>query len=379
MKGKIRIAGVALLILIVLAGSAGTIFYFSARDYKSTLMTGRGVIPAMQEDEAGNPDPGPDKEKIEADINKLNDLEQLEDADAPMVSEDSGNVVQDSHPAVVSSNDPPAPAAEKQDEGPPPTLPPHEGNLVNVLFLGLDRTLNRDKTLGVYRTDAITLASINLDTKKVEMLSIPRDTYVYIPKIGRKDKINHAYVWGGMGNKGITSTIETVNRFLKYSTVDYYFCIDMEPVPKIIDDLGGVEMYVDVDMTKKGYNLRKGQQLLNGEKAMQFIRWRYSGAGDLDRIKRQQKLSSAMLDKLKQEDQLLNAVKIVLSYSKYVRTNMNLQQLLSFATLASEVTKGSTNYHIVSGRSSIIKKVWYWIPDEKKTDKVLQDMFDQGS
>ena len=156
-----------------------------------------------------------------------------------------------------------------------------KSSTIHILFLGIDRTEESDITIGVHRTDAIALAKIYLDSKKIKILRIPRDTYVFMPSINKMDKINHAYVWGGMGEKGIQSTIETINQFVKYTKVDYYFTIDMEPVPEIVDMLGGVDLEVDVDMDTHGFNLSRGFQHLDGEKAYQFISWRYSGEGEI--------------------------------------------------------------------------------------------------
>jgi LCP family protein required for cell wall assembly len=250
-------------------------------------------------------------------------------------------------------------------------------NTINVLFLGIDRTEARDKTLGVYRTDTIALASIHRDTKKVDVQCIPRDTYVYIPCIDKKDKINHAYVWGGMGKKGVKSTIDTVNQFIKYSKVKYYFLIDMEPIPEIIDRIGGVE--VDVEINVKDSNgeniLSEGKQVLDGKKSLLYLRWRYSGGGDIGRIQRQQKFLKAVLNKLKSTGRLVDTLKMGLEYSDNMKTNINILQLFSLANLAKDINNDDINSYIVSGKGDIIDKIWYWIPDEEKAEELLVKLF----
>src|SRR5690606_31071889 len=146
-----------------------------------------------------------------------------------------------------------------------------EEEIINVLFLGIDRDEERDATLGVYRTDTIALATINMETKDVKVLSIPRDTYAYLPVTGKMDKINHAYAFGSLKGNGVDSSVDAINSLIKYAKVDYYFSIEMEPIPEIVDLLGGVEM--DVDVNIKGV-LEKGFQTLNGEQALAYIRYR---------------------------------------------------------------------------------------------------------
>lgn len=79
----------------------------------------------------------------------------------------------------------------------------------------------------------IALAKVDFDTRKVDVISIPRDTYTYIPKVNKKDKINHAYAFGSIKGNGINESVETINKFIKYTTVDYYITLEMEPIPKI--------------------------------------------------------------------------------------------------------------------------------------------------
>jgi LCP family protein required for cell wall assembly len=361
MKKTIYIAaGVFAGIILILAGIifAGN-YYYRSVDYKEALTSNN------------------------KDITKTSGIavpSAAADAGNPAASADA-NTGSPAAPAEIRVPNTPSPDPQKFSDEDRTALTGQQiteesANLVNILFLGLDRTEERDETLGVYRTDSIALASINLDTLDIKVLSIPRDTYVYIPVKKKMDKINHAYVWGGSGEKGIKSSIETVNRFIKYSSVDYYFAIDMEPVPAIVDELGGVELEVDVDMKTHGCNLSKGMQKLNGEQAFQFIRWRYSGGGDIDRVKRQQKLAAAMLSQLKESGSLIESISLVLNYKKYIKTNMDLKQMVALARLWDELPDGkSPEYYIVTGEGKTIDKVWYMIPYEKETDVVLKKVF----
>lgn len=248
--------------------------------------------------------------------------------------------------------------------------------VINVLFLGIDRTIERDYgEKATYRTDTISLLQIDLNTKKIKILCIPRDTYTFIPIEKKKDKINHAYAYGNMQGKAVEASIDAVNRFLKYDTVDYYFALDIKPLPEIIDSIGGIEMDVEMDMKNWETNLSKGKQLLTGKKAYEYIHWRYSKNGDIDRIQRQQKFLKALYKKLRESDKLVEITKIVLTYNKNIKTNLSAKQILGLAKLSGEISEENIKYYMISGSGKTIDKVSYWVPDAKKTDKFLKDFF----
>lgn len=250
-------------------------------------------------------------------------------------------------------------------------------NIINILFLGIDRTEERDKTLGIYRADTICVIRVNLDSKKARVLCIPRDTYAFIPDKNKMDKINHSYAYGSIKNKAAEYTVNSVNNFIKYSKIDYYFAIDMEPVPEIVDALGGVQLDVEIDMKTHGADISKGLQVLDGKKAYQYIRWRYSGNGDIDRIKRQQKFARAVLKQLKTSGGVTECVKLIWKYGRNIKTNLTLTQVISLAIIASEIKGDNIGYSLVPGNGEYINRISYWIPDKEETDKILKDFFEK--
>jgi len=140
-------------------------------------------------------------------------------------------------------------------------------NRVNILVVGCDEIENHG------RADTIVLLSISPKTKDVLILSIPRDTRVEIPGRGM-DKINHAYAFGG--EKLIS---KTVSSFLDVP-IHFYAIADFNGFVNIIDELGGVEIDVEKEMhyvDKAGgveIHLYPGKQILDGEKSLQYIRFR---------------------------------------------------------------------------------------------------------
>ncbi|MBQ5860328.1 MAG: LCP family protein, partial [Selenomonadales bacterium] len=163
---------------------------------------------------------------------------------------------------------------------------------VNVLVLGVDI---REGDIG--RSDTIFVMSLNREKNVATMLSIPRDSYVPIPGRGW-DKINHAYAYG----KG-KLTRRTVENLLNIE-IDYLVEVDRKGVEKMIDAIGGVE----IDVEKRMYyedpwdddgglviDLEPGLQTLDGEEAVQYVRYR-DKEGDIGRARRQQKFLAAAMD-----------------------------------------------------------------------------------
>ena len=269
---------------------------------------------------------------------------------------------------AVAANEPVQPAAD--------TAAFEKTNKINILFLGIDRTDERDGGNSVFRADTIAVVRFDLDTKQVNILSIPRDTYTYLPITNKKDKINHSYAFGSIKGKAVQSVIDAIEEFSDNKLpIDYYLTLDMEPIQKIVDDIGGVEIDVEIAMKTHDANLDKGKQLLNGQQAFDYIHWRYAGMGDIDRIKRQQKFFSALYKKQRDAGKLMDTVGIILKYKDNLKTNMTPAQLYGLAKLSKEIPPGSVNYLSIPGHSQTINRISYWIPDKNEKKKMIDDFF----
>lgn len=185
-------------------------------------------------------------------------------------------------------------------------------NNVSVLIMGVDESDVRGKEYGeAIRTDALLLATFNKDSKTVKLLSIPRDTYTYIPVEKKKDKITHAHAFGSTKNGkdgGPQASIDAVEK-LTNVPVDYFVKFNFKSFIKIVDDLGGIEVDVPVEFTEQDSNdtaeaihLQKGVQKLNGEEALALARTRHIDS-DAMRGQRQQLVIEAILKKLTSVDQ----------------------------------------------------------------------------
>lgn len=244
------------------------------------------------------------------------------------------------------------------------------GNVIYLLFLGIDKTAERDEYLGIYRSDTIVIARLDLDSHTIKVLNIPRDTYTYIPIENKMDKINHAYAFGSVKNAGVQASIDAVHEFLGRDIIDYYFAMDMEPIPAIVDEIGGVLIDVEIPMKDHGADLDSGLQRLNGKQVFDYIHWRYSPGGDIDRIKRQQKFMSTLFKQQRDAGKLMETLQIVLKYKDRIQTDLSMQQFIGLIAYLKDVESSNVTYDLFQGKNMMLNGVYYWVPDEK--DGVIQ-------
>ncbi len=217
---------------------------------------------------------------------------------------------------------------------------------ITVLCLGLDRNIliSRDPkkngmpyTKGA-RSDVMMVASLDLASGRISLLSIPRDTKVTLPgRRSREEKINAAHSIGG-----IPYTRETVEHFLGVS-VDYHVVIKQEAIQKVIDELGGLQLKVDKDMDyddnwgQLHVHLREGEQRLNGEQVVGYMRFRHDPEGDFGRIRRQQQVVQALTGQMKRPDILGKAGGLIDAIREYIQTDLTPKQQLALAALFHKV------------------------------------------
>ncbi|WP_238358507.1 MULTISPECIES: LCP family protein [Micromonospora] len=173
-----------------------------------------------------------------------------------------------------------------------------EAGALNMLILGSD---SRDpESTGGSRADTIILAHVPKDRSGAQLVSIPRDTWVSVPRTkegrgGRDAKINAAYAWGGL-----PLMVQTVEQYTKVR-IDHVLMVDFAGFTEIIDALGGIEVNSEKKFTSIHPPFRtfeQGRQRMDGATALDFSRQRKQFAdGDFTRIKHQQQVIKAILDK----------------------------------------------------------------------------------
>ena len=225
-----------------------------------------------------------------------------------------------------------------------------------VLLVGYD--IREGYEVG--RSDTIMVSFLNLDDKSVKLLSIPRDSYVYIPGGFGNTKINHAFSLGG-----ITLVKETVE-YLLGITIDDYVCIDFQGFQDVVDALGGIEVYVESDMINwdEGIELYTGTHVLNGKEALGFVRYRGPDCSDYDRIKHQQYMLYHLFRKLLSISTVTKVGSLVDIFMNNVDTTISRSDMLKLARFAFSVNPDTMKVYTVPGYSMYLEYGGYWLSHE---------------
>lgn len=177
---------------------------------------------------------------------------------------------------------------------------------------------NRGGLIAKSRSDVNILATVNVDTRQVLLVSTPRDFYVPLPiSNGQPDKLTHAGIYGVDVSIGTLEMLYGVD-------IDYYFRVNFAGFEKIIDSMGGVTVNSDYAFTTGGgYSFQKGENHLNGAQALAFSRERKSfSEGDRQRGKNQMAVIKAVINKAMSPAILSSYADIMESVSGSFETSM---------------------------------------------------------
>ncbi len=219
----------------------------------------------------------------------------------------------------------------------------------NIALFGIDA---RDNSLGKgSRSDAILIASINNETKKIKLLSVYRDTLLQVTKEDGSavtTKVNAAYAYGGP-----ELAVQTLNKNLDLNITEYV-TVNWEALTRAIDALGGVTVHIEENeldtlngvlaeqIQVNGINsdgiYETGYVTLNGAQATAYSRIRSTDQGDITRTERQREVIEAMLAKAKESD-IMTLSSIIDQVFPYVGTSITEDQVY-------ELAKGVTSYEL---------------------------------
>lgn len=230
---------------------------------------------------------------------------------------------------------------------------------INILVLGVD-----ERADDIGRSDTTFVVTIDAASRQVTVLSIPRDTRVKIAGHGW-GKINHAYAFGQQ-----KLSKDTVEKLLGIH-INYTVVVNFPGFIHMVDYLGGVKVDVDRSMYYEDpYNdigglvidLHPGLQHLNGEKAIQYVRYR-DGDGDIGRITRQQKFLQAVFEELKKPETVANLPDIIKELAATVRTDMTSNFMLKLADVMKDAASIQLRMETVTGTPVYIQDASYLVPD----------------
>jgi LCP family protein required for cell wall assembly len=240
-----------------------------------------------------------------------------------------------------------------------------------ILLVGVDKNSDDLENVDFTRTDTIMLCKMNIKNGSVDILSIPRDSRIQV----RDDftKANHAHAYGG-----IELTLQSLRNFLGID-IDYYAEVSYDAVVNIVDALGGVDYNVPkgIHVVKGGdVDIRPGMNHLNGNDVLWYLRTRHIYEnGDLGRVDTQQEFLKGMVDEMVKKSSSINMITFLETYLKYVKTNVPMSILVDMATNISNFSSKAVTTQVVPGFAAMLGDTSYYIPDYKKTWKIINKSF----
>lgn len=266
---------------------------------------------------------------------------------------------------------------------------------VNILVLGV-KVLTTDvndvppelQNLGYHAlvnsfdglSDSMLLLRFNPQTEQMVVLSLPRDTRTYVR--GRLTKLNEANRDGGPA-----LAAESVSDLLGGVAVDRYVRINVQGVEKLIDALGGVTVNVPADMKYQDdsqhlyINLKAGEQTLNGNQSLQFLRFRYDAQGDIGRIQRQQMFMRALAEQTLNPATITRLPKILAVIQENVDTNLSVEELLALVGYGAQINRSNVQMLMLPGTFSRPQDyvASYWLPSYNDIDGMVDQYFGFGT
>jgi len=262
---------------------------------------------------------------------------------------------------------------------------------VNILVLGI-KVLTSDlknqeipEDLGYHAlvnsfeglSDTMLLVRFDPAQEELTVLSIPRDTRTYIDGYGI-GKINHANHEGGPA-----LTASAVSELLGGVEIDRYMRVNVQGIEKLIDAFGGVTVDIPKDMKYNDFsqhfyvNLKKGKQHLDGDKAVQFLRFRNDQLGDIARVQRQQLLMRSVVEQALRPATIVKVPKILDVVKSHLDTNLTVKELMALSSFAAKTERADVQMIMLPGDFNDPEdKVSYWLPDERRIQQIVRQHFD---
>ncbi|HHW30789.1 MAG TPA: LCP family protein [Clostridiaceae bacterium] len=236
-------------------------------------------------------------------------------------------------------------------------------------------------------TDTILLVNYDPSKTKLSIMSLPRDTRVNVSGMSIP-KINGIFA----RKNGPKLLMDTVSELLNVK-VSYYVYLNISTFRQIIDLLGGIDYYVPVDMDYDDplqnlhIHLKKGQQILDGEKAEQFLRFRhpngsyseemlkYYDGSDLKRIEAQQNFIKEVIRQKANIIYLPKLNEIINVVYDNLETNITLTEVFNLTRGITNFSLDNVSFFTLPGESKVIDGVWYYIHNAEETEKIISENF----
>lgn len=254
--------------------------------------------------------------------------------------------------------------------------PVRAGERINILLMALDDDQ--------YHTDVMMLASIDPEQKRVGVIQIPRDTRTLLAGKNTIEKINAAYTYG-VGDEAFPPNLRALKSVedLLDIRINYTVVLDMEGFRRAIDEIGGVTVDIPIKMEYDDpyqdlhIHFEPGRQKLNGQKALEYVRWRKNNDGtgypdaDLGRMRAQEAFIRTVMDQVLKPGNLVSLPNLISKLARYVESTIEPNRLLNLATLVAQMDRAAIESAMLPGEPASVLGSSYYIHDPVQTRKLV--------
>lgn len=271
-----------------------------------------------------------------------------------------------------------------------------DGNWIAALFGHNKNTLENLEKLYVLvigksqgMTDTMIVCSYDPRTQEAAMLSIPRDTFIGDSRysVSAYDKINSVY---SNNNEDPQKVLDEINEITGLN-IKNWALIDTKALVELVNEIGGVEFNVPIDMKYDDYSqelhvdLKEGWQTLNGDQVEQLVRFRHNSDGssysyeygneDFGRMRTQREVIKAIAKQTIQLKNVKEVGKILDITKKYVKTNMKFDSLKDYIPYAINMNTDNIKTMQLPGVSEKVNGIWFFVHDEEETKTIVNELF----
>ncbi len=260
--------------------------------------------------------------------------------------------------------------------------------IVNIMFIGVDYEAARiDKNWAgkggnSFHSDVMIVCAVNFNENRVDLISLPRDTYANIPGVKGTYKLNAALNCGTDGTnyglfcehgEGFEKVCEAAEWMLGGIDVDYYYAVTMESVKQIVDIVGGVWYNLEGDFDNGGRYYKAGFQYMDGQACLDYMRVRKGGHGNLpegdsNRVNRQKSMMVAIFKKMKEENMVLKVPELLAAFDGALFTNCTPEQTAALALFGYKLDPENIGAYSMAGEGGTL---FHWnFVFTKQSDRV---------
>ncbi len=289
---------------------------------------------------------------------------------------------------------------------PAPTLSPYEelsleadtsmmNGIVNILFIGVDYEAARidkkwnGKDGNAFHSDVMIVCAVNFNENRVDLISLPRDTYASIPDVKGVYKLNASLNCGTDGTnyglfcengEGFQKVCDAAEWMLGGISVDYYFAVTMESVKQIVDIVGGVWYNLEGNFDNGGRYYKAGFQYMDGQACLDYMRVRKAGhgqlpTGDSNRVNRQKNMMVTIFKKMKEENLVLKVPEIIDAFDGALFTNCTAEQIAALALFGYKLDPENIGAHSMGGDGATLFHWNFVFTNQSERVKLIQQIY----